>query len=414
MTYTGKDVSVILPYIRPEGAERCLAALREYAPAVEVVAEYDPDRIGVARMIAKLTAKTTRPIVCFLADDTVPHAGFLEEALAAMETLPGGWGVVGLASEVGDKAKAVHWMAHKDVLPLLDGEFHYTGYRHCFGSDEMIDRALEMGRYVKARRARFTHDNPVLTGKDFSHDRLLSDVYGKGGSRWEDQRLFWRRKRARLQRLAIGFPLVDDRVPVQFFTSFVCMEKPEEYVFLLPQFAHGPWAGSIADARNSLVEQALDEGARYLLMLDTDQVYPPETLTRLLSHGKRVCGVRVHSRWEPFAPVFYRGTVGEYQWIPDEEMYGGGLVEVDATGTGCLLIDMEVFDLLAYPWFQFATNDRGGPVGEDIYFCSQVREAGVRIFVDTSIEVGHMATVQINRAWHKAWTSINHQKGKEQ
>jgi len=407
MTYTGKDVSVILPYIRPDGAERCLAALREYAPEVEIVAEYDPDRIGPARMIAKLVEKTTRPIVCFLADDTVPEYGFLEAALVAMETLPDGWGVVGLTDH-GDRELCAHWVAHKNMLPLLDGEFHHTGYQHCFGSNELMDRAKEAGRYVKAWDAKIQHNNPVLIGGDYSGDSLLVGVYGKGGNKRNDLKTYYRRKRERLQKIAIGFPLVDQAVPVQFFTSFACMNKPSEYTLLVPQFPHGPWTGSIADARNSLVEQAMQEGASHLLMMDTDQIYPTDTLEKLLAHNVDVCGVRVHSRWPPFAPVFYRGSLGAYQYVEDEEMYSGNLVEIDATGTGCLLINMAIFDKLDPPWFQFSMI-RGRPVGEDIYFCHIVREAGFRIYVDTSIEVGHLTTMTINRSLHTLCKQISKQ-----
>lgn len=402
--YTGKDVSVILPYVREEGALRCLAALKEVSPDVEIVAEFDPDRVGPARMIKRLVAKTTRPLVCFLADDTVPEPGFLEAALRAMESLPDGWGVVGL-SDFEDRELCSHWVAHKNMLGLLGGEFHHTGYKHCYGSNELWDRSRELGRYIKAWDAKIQHDNPTLTGKDFSDDVVLMNAYGPGSSQAEDLKLYRQRKRERLKKIAIGFPLVDSTVPVQFFTSFSCMEKPSEYTLLVPKFAHGPWAGSIADARNSLVEQALNEGAEYLLMLDTDQVYPAETLTKLLSHKLDICGVKVHRRWMPFDPIFYRGSLGKYKNVSDEEAYSGEVIEVDATGTGCLLFNMNIFDNLCYPWFQFGSHE-GKPVGEDIMFCHNAREAGIKIHVDTSVEVGHLTTIEVNRFLHQICKQI--------
>jgi len=216
-------------------------------------------------------------------------------------------------------------------------------------------------------------------------------------------------KRKRLGNLAIGFPLVDPTVPVQFFTSYACMDKPSEYTLLTPQFPHGPFSENIASARNSLVEQAQKEGAKYLLMLDTDQVYPHDTLTKLMSHKVDVCGVRVHRRWMPFDPIFLRGDIGAYESVPDEEMYSGNLIEIDATGAGCLLFDMEVFDKVQYPWFKLDVQD-GKPVGEDIYFCSEARKAGIRIFVDTSIEVGHLTMMEVNRYLHQICKRIKPKK----
>jgi len=146
-------------------------------------------------------------------------------------------------------------------------------------------------------------------------------------------------------------------------------------------------------------------GAKYLLMLDTDQVYPVDTLTKLLSHKVDVCGVRVHRRWMPFDPIFLRGEIGKYESVSEEEAYSGDLIEIDATGTGCLLFDMKVFDKIEKPWFAFDQVD-GKPIGEDIYFCSKARKAGLRIFVDTSIEVGHLTTVEVNRFLHQVCKHI--------
>jgi predicted peroxiredoxin len=145
-------------------------------------------------------------------------------------------------------------------------------------------------------------------------------------------------------------------------------------------------------------------------MLDTDQVYPRDTLTKLLSHEVDIAGVLVHKRWAPFNPVMLRGTLGKYIIVEDEEMYSGDLVEVDATGTGCLLFDMRVFDKVKYPWFKFSViNEK--PVGEDIYFCSKARQSGVRIFVDTSIEVGHLTTMEVNKTLHLIATNLTKNGG---
>ena len=152
------------------------------------------------------------------------------------------------------------------------------------------------------------------------------------------------------------------------------------------------------------------EGAKYLLMLDTDQVYPPETLMKLMSNDVDVCGVRVHRRWMPFDPIFLRGDIGKYESVPDKEMYSGDLIDVDATGSGCLLFNMEVFEKVPFPWFKLDIQD-GNPVGEDIYFCSKARKNNVRICVDTAIEVGHLTTIEVNRFLHQICKHIPAKEG---
>jgi len=391
-------ISVIIPVVRPDRAEVCIESVYEYLPMAEVVSSVDVDGIGCPRMVNKLTKEAKRDWVLFLGDDTEIKEGFEEALEKALDNLPDGWwGVVGVATQNGG-IKA-HWMAHKKMLALLpDNQFFNEAYQHCYCENELHDIADENGRWVEAKGAKVIHHHPVNEGavvddefykKAYENDRALLD-----------RAIYIKRKRERLGKLAIGFPLVDPTVPVQFFTSYACMDKPSEYVLLTPQFPHGPFSENIASARNSLVQQAQMEGAKYLLMLDTDQVYPHDTLTKLLAHKVEVCGVRVHRRWMPFDPIFMRGDIGKYESVPDEEMYSGDLIEIDATGAGCLLFDMEVFEKVKYPWFKLDTVDNK-PVGEDIYFCSKARKADARIFVDTSIEVGHLTTMEVNRYLHQ-------------
>ena len=391
-----EQVSVILPIVRPEKAARCIEFLNLHCPGVEIVSEVDHDRIGCPAMVDRLTQRATRQLILFLGDDTIIQAGALQNALAKMATLPDGWGVVGLNTQPGNDH--AHWLADRRILTHIPGgQFFSTDYRHCYGDDELRDIAQELGRWAFADDALIDHDHPVNGGAEDEHYRR---AYATDTKR-HDRNTYYRRKRARRGGpLAIGFPLVDSTVPVQFFTSFACMDKPEQYILLVPQFPHGPWTGSIADARNSLVQQALDAGASRLLMLDTDQIYPADCLTRLMSHNVDVCGVRVHRRWQPFDPIFLRGEIGKYRHVSEEEMYSGELIEVDATGTGCLLFNMDVFLKIDRPWFAFSHHE-GKPVGEDIHFCNKARTAGVRIYVDTAIEVGHMTTMIVNRALHQ-------------
>ena len=399
---TGKNVSVVIPVLRQEKAKRCIEAVLKDAPETEIISEVDHDRIGCPKMFKRLAEKSTRDMVLYLGDDTIPEPGFMDAALKAMESLPDGWGVVGLNTEPGNDH--AHWLAHKKMLPLLDGEFFHTGYLHCWCDDELKDRAEEVGRWAFARDSRIKHDHPINNGVS---DEFYEDVYGSQQKNDYDRNLYVKRKRERMgQFIGIGFPLKDTMLPVQFFYSFACMNKPAQYMVISPKYPHGGWSGSIADARNSLVYQAQEAGCSYLLMMDTDQTYPSDTLDKLMSHDVDVCGVRVHRRWPPFDPLLMRGELGKYVRVGDEETFSGDLVQVDATGTGCLLFKMEVFDHVPRPWFKLSEHD-GKPVGEDIYFCAQARKAGINIYVDTSVEVGHMTLTEINRAFYMLYKKVN-------
>lgn len=177
------------------------------------------------------------------------------------------------------------------------------------------------------------------------------------------------------------------------------MEKPD---FIYIQADNGPVDG----LRNNIVETAIAGGATHLFMCDTDQVYPVNTITRLLSHKLPVVGARVHRRYPPFDSLMLkineidertRGYESVDEWEEDK------LVEVDATGGGCLMYNMEVFRKIPYPWFEFQQREDGGVIGEDIGFCQKLKAAGYKIFVDPSVEVGHLTTMIVNGATNKLY-----------
>jgi hypothetical protein len=186
-------------------------------------------------------------------------------------------------------------------------------------------------------------------------------------------------------RLGIGIPNNYDQVPSAFFDSFQLMEKPPYYYL---RASRGP----IDDMRNDMVREAFETRCTHLIMMDTDQIYQPNTIPRLLSHKKDIVGCMICRRYPPFDPIMLRGRVNTYQNV--KEWTDGELVEVDATGTGCLLFSMEVFKKVPEPWFTFDRRDTG-LVGEDIGFCAKARAVGYQIYVDTGCPAGHLSNMLV-------------------
>lgn len=201
-------------------------------------------------------------------------------------------------------------------------------------------------------------------------------------------------------KLCIGFPCSWPFVPFPFFHSFIQMERPE----FTPMFVTN---GPIDGLRNSIIDDAKKIGASHLIMMDMDQTYPIDAITKLLLYRLPVVGCMVHRRYPPFDPLMLKGDINSYQLIEDWE--DGALVEVDATGTGCLMFDMRIFYELPPPWFKFRPNpdpEKPGTVGEDMGFCSDLRKAGYQIYVDTSIKCGHLSTMVIEEEIHWLYKSL--------
>jgi len=100
----------------------------------------------------------------------------------------------------------------------------------------------------------------------------------------------------------------------------------------------------VAQARNNGVEHASEFGADYLLFLDSDMVFPPTVLLRLVLHRKDIVGATYTRRVAPF------DALGS-KLAEQPAVLSGDLLEMHRIPTGCLLINMQVFDKLAKPYF---------------------------------------------------------------
>lgn len=189
-------VSIIIPVIREHKVLECISSIYDNAgiPAseYEILAETDTNRIGCPRMVKALVDKAASDWILFLGDDCLMLPGCVRNALGHVSELPDAWGMIGLNDQLhyGNKL-ATHWMAHKNLLSLLGGEFFYTGYRHCFCDQELMARCKELGRYIWAEDAVIQHDHPMargesITGTDYEWAYRTDNFY-------HDRRLFQRR-----------------------------------------------------------------------------------------------------------------------------------------------------------------------------------------------------------------------------
>ena len=434
-----KKVSIIIPIIRPESAERCISAIKKNAgipeDQYEIVSEIDAEGLGCPEMVKRLTEKTNAQCVLFLGDDTIPEPDFMKHALEAMDNLPDGWGVVGLNTQdirVEGGNPLAHWLAHKRMLEHIPGgAFFSTEYKHCWGDNELKDIADELGRWIHAEKSKIQHIHPV--NQSAENDEGYQRAYTKENQH-HDFRTYCSRKRIRMQKkygtkLAIAVPLTDEMVYRHFFFSFVkviteymitLVEKGKSISFdvLMPDFPC-----QVDAARNNLVNQALLLGCTHILMMDTDQIYATtDMIDKMLAHKKPVVGAKVHRRYPPFDALLLRGDVGKLYQVPDDEIKnedGSFKTElaVTYTGTGCILYNTQIFiDMIPQKWFRFSVGDVGQPIGEDINFCNELKRRNIPIVVDCSIDIKHLALLAVDWGTYKLFSKImggkNHVIGK--
>lgn len=140
--------------------------------------------------------------------------------------------------------------------------------------------------------------------------------------------------------------------------------------------------------RNTLVNTAIKDGATHVLFIDTDMVFPADTLDRLLAHDKPMVFANCCTRsLNPAKPTAQIG--GKRVWTEREST---GLEEVDRCGFGVALIAIEVFHAIPKPWFHFNyLPDKDDYGGEDIYFCDLATKAGYKLYIDHDLskQIGH-------------------------
>lgn len=147
----------------------------------------------------------------------------------------------------------------------------------------------------------------------------------------------------------------------------------------------------IADQRNGLAKATLEEGLDWLLFLDSDMIFPSDTLLRLLSHNEPIVACNYTTRRAPAEPVaFARIGTCEKLWTTQEST---GLEPCAAIGLGVTLIHRTVFEQTPKPWFNIPyIPESDGNWGEDVWFCNQARKQGFNVLIDHDLskEVRHI------------------------
>jgi hypothetical protein len=169
----------------------------------------------------------------------------------------------------------------------------------------------------------------------------------------------------------------------------------------------------LTESRHRLVAEAVGWDADYMLCLDADHVFPPDTLMRLLSHGLPAVGCNYPRRIVPTAPTAAAngGETSDVRTLlyTTEEKAEKALVEqCEHMGFGVLLLDMRIFDALQewaqenepdgnfLPLFKFEpTENKIGMIGEDVYFFQKLANIGIKPFVDHGLSwlVGHCSEI---------------------
>ena len=208
-----------------------------------------------------------------------------------------------------------------------------------------------------------------------------------------------------MKEVACLVPMSWDFIPVCFMYSWInMMEYARDNYRLIFVSVRSPYMDSMRDL---IVTESRKYNPDYLLWLDVDQSYPPDTPERLMKHvdeGRLVVG--------GVTPIRHTGQPMIYDFIPDEEhkfLYRTknnhlhGIQKVGGMGMGGIMVHPRVYDeFLEYPFFQMPyESGYGRRAGEDAVFFKSCQKAGINVWCDYDLLYKHMATIETGIRWDK-------------
>ena len=151
--------------------------------------------------------------------------------------------------------------------------------------------------------------------------------------------------------------------------------------------------GWIDFMREQLADEALKQGADYLMWVDTDMTFPPSMIQCMMAWFEKdpsLDAVTGLYTWKqpPFLPHVYA------RYVPEDDKFtvagafplNGGF-NVEGAGFGCVMIKADLFKRTERPWFKYEY----GVYGEDLYFFKKARP--VNMICDTRITCKHYQTL---------------------
>lgn len=182
--------------------------------------------------------------------------------------------------------------------------------------------------------------------------------------------------------------------PMEFVNSLILLDKPKDTHIRYE-------VGSLVyAARNHLTSHALRLRADYMLWLDSDMEFQPDTLMKLLNHAKQgkdyVSGLYFR-RGTPTSPVLAKKIEwdltedGVQHKVENLEEYPNHVFEIAGAGFGCVLTKTKLLWEVGKK-FNMSPFEPLPGLGEDYSLAWRIGQMGIKMWCDPTIKLGHVGT----------------------
>lgn len=162
----------------------------------------------------------------------------------------------------------------------------------------------------------------------------------------------------------------------------------------------------IANNRNKIVQEfLLQKDFDYLMMIDSD-IIPPDNILNLIDFQKDIISpICFIYQQNVIAPLLLKrnpeGTFGVAGFKGYE-----GLVELDAVGTGCIILSRKVLEDVSAPFLDIFDEHGVRKYGLDISFCQKAKAKGYKVYCHLDYIAEHYVRMGLARIYQIANYSI--------
>jgi len=208
------------------------------------------------------------------------------------------------------------------------------------------------------------------------------------------------------KKLFIGIANSEQSIHSAFFWSFIQIRRTCETVI---------FRASHADSNlrnNNLLNSFLESGTDYYIQMDTDQIYPPDYLEKMvpLIEEYSVIAPVIYDRWQSnrFFPLAYSCLDPETLGFKGSKVLDikgkTGVEEVAWTHTN-LFMKREVVEKLPKPIFNLYFTEDGLSKWKhtDHAVNEKIKNAGYKIYMNFDVVVKHIASVPVDAEVYERW-----------
>ncbi len=205
------------------------------------------------------------------------------------------------------------------------------------------------------------------------------------------------------RKILVAIPSMDT-VPARFAQSLAMLQSVDDTKVMFN-------IGSLVYmSRETLCVHAVKMEADYMLWLDSDMIFDPDLLRRMMKtmddYDLDILTGVYYRRTGNYSPVLYKKIEFDeldrctWQELWDVPAPNSGLFEVEGCGFGCVLMKTDVI-LDVKGRFGKLFTPIGG-TGEDLSFCWRARQCGYKVMCDPSIPLGHYGHIVVTRDFWEA------------